>query len=229
MSSLRSEGRTRWFVRARQAGLLSALPPRSWQTLSALLSFETCDGDCPFTPEHLAVALGISPDEAGGRLQELLLCAWNGMPLLELVYDGNGAVQGAHLSFLSLLDEGANAATENAAGGISKPTIPPSDLPSPERIVAPTSEVETEAKGRATGRSGPLMRDRTGGGEADDLRDRMEAIGLYPDQAEELLRRYPEDRLLRQLEWLPHRKPRNPAAYFIRAVEENWAAPKEVV
>jgi hypothetical protein len=56
---------------------------------------------------------------------------------------------------------------------------------------------------------------------------RLEEAGLYPDQVDRLLSEYPEDRIKRQLDWLPVRKARVPAAMLVRAIEGDWGPPKE--
>jgi hypothetical protein len=63
--------------------------------------------------------------------------------------------------------------------------------------------------------------------EASGLALRLRDTGLYPDQVDRLLSSYPEDRIIRQLDWLPARKARVPAAMLVRAVEGDWGPPKE--
>lgn len=55
----------------------------------------------------------------------------------------------------------------------------------------------------------------------------LAAVGLRAEQIEWLTRSFPVEQIQRQLEWLPKRGARNPAALLLRAVEGNWAAPKE--
>ena len=45
----------------------------------------------------------------------------------------------------------------------------------------------------------------------------------------QLLRAFPADRIRRQLNWLPARQARNPAAMLLRAVEQDWGPPREEV
>ncbi len=59
------------------------------------------------------------------------------------------------------------------------------------------------------------------------LKERLLAVGLLPDQAERLLTHFPEERIARQLAWLPRRGARNPAAFLLKAVANDWPAPKE--
>jgi len=59
------------------------------------------------------------------------------------------------------------------------------------------------------------------------LRAELERAGLRPEQAGRLLSEFPADLLRRQLAWLPRRGARNPAAFLIKAVENDWGEPKE--
>jgi hypothetical protein len=78
-------------------------------------------------------------------------------------------------------------------------------------------------------REPPILELPTGpeAGEQDGLMPELQAVGLNPEQIEWLLKRFPRERLRRQLDWLPRRQARNPAALLIRAVEGDWGAPRE--
>jgi hypothetical protein len=65
-------------------------------------------------------------------------------------------------------------------------------------------------------------------GTAPPLAPALEKVGLDTDQIESLLQRFPAERIRRQLDWLPHRQARNPAALLIRAIEQDWSAPREI-
>jgi len=55
----------------------------------------------------------------------------------------------------------------------------------------------------------------------------LETAGLRPEQVEWVLGHFPPDRIRRQLDWLPARQARNPAALLLRAIESDWGAPRE--
>jgi hypothetical protein len=55
--------------------------------------------------------------------------------------------------------------------------------------------------------------------------EKCRALGIAPTVLGVLIEQYPLDRLERQLAWLPARKPRDPAALFVRAVQEDWSQP----
>jgi len=59
------------------------------------------------------------------------------------------------------------------------------------------------------------------------LIDQLAILGLNPAQIDRLAQRFPEADVRRQLEWLPARGARNPAALLIRAIEQQWEEPKE--
>lgn len=56
---------------------------------------------------------------------------------------------------------------------------------------------------------------------------RCRALGVAPTVLDVLLEKYPLALLDKQLTWLPARHPRDPAAMFVRAVQENWDEPPQ--
>jgi hypothetical protein len=61
----------------------------------------------------------------------------------------------------------------------------------------------------------------------DDLASALAAVGLNPEQIAWLMRSFPQERLRRQLDWLPQRQARNPAALLLKAIEGDWGPPRE--
>ena len=59
------------------------------------------------------------------------------------------------------------------------------------------------------------------------LREALARVGLNSFQVDWLLRTYSAGRIQRQLDWLPAREAHNPPALLIRAIEQDWDAPKE--
>jgi len=57
------------------------------------------------------------------------------------------------------------------------------------------------------------------------VRTRCSCLGIALTVINVLLERYSLDRILRQLEWLPFRDPRDPAAMLISAVQGDWTRP----
>ena len=58
---------------------------------------------------------------------------------------------------------------------------------------------------------------KTLGAELVSLKDVGKTFGRGNKKIEALLQRFPAERIRRQLDWLPHRQARNPAALLIRA------------
>ncbi|HTE20973.1 MAG TPA: hypothetical protein VK689_21620 [Armatimonadota bacterium] len=187
----------RWLTTARREGLLTRLTAEAWHTLCAVLSFTSRDGRRPFTLEQLAHTLGLSPEHARQQLEQLTRIDWKGGPLATLEQATSGEVTGASLAPLDCLAR-------------------------PE--VASTPEVASVPEGAApTG---------TGSGEEPvasppGLVSELAAIGLDPGQIDWLTEHYRPERIRRQLDWLPRRGARNPAAMLIRAVEQDWEPPRE--
>ena len=201
-SSPAALGLARWFTAARQGGLLSALSAEDWQALCALLSFGTREGRCPFTLDQLAFALGTSREDALRRLGSLAFASWQGQSLLLLEQDASGEVVGAHLSHPDLFR--------------------PLDAPDGAGRSAPEAQDSAPAGVPGQGGAG----DAAGSPSPDlELEGRLAAVGLYPDQIDRLMGQYPPEQIRRQLEWLPARRARTPAALLIRAVEGDWGPP----
>jgi hypothetical protein len=87
-----------------------------------------------------------------------------------------------------------------------------------DRIAPPDASVATPADPDASAPSMPPP------GLAADL----ERVGLDAEQIQSLLHRFSAERIRRQLDWLSQRQARNPAALLIRAIEQDWSAPREV-
>ncbi len=60
------------------------------------------------------------------------------------------------------------------------------------------------------------------------LKRALVAVGVPDYRAGELLDTYPRGRIRRQLEWLPLRGARNPVAYLLAAIEQDYQAPPGV-
>lgn len=194
-----------WFTGARREGLLAHLRPEAWHTLSALLSFTTRDGRRLFTVEQLAVALGSNREGAEARLADLLSCRWQAAPLLTLETDPEGEVVGAELAPLELLAR-VQPSPESRSLGSGVDLVTPSARNVPDVVPLPAAPRKSSAT---------------------DLPDALAVVGLNAFQIDWLQQRFPEERILRQLEWLPTRAAYNPPALLIRAIEQDWDPPRE--
>jgi hypothetical protein len=86
-----------------------------------------------------------------------------------------------------------------------------------DRIAPPHESGPTPADPGESATAGPAL----------DLATDLERAGLDAEQIQSLLQRFPAERIRRQLDWLPRRQARNPAALLIRAIEQDWSAPRE--
>lgn len=188
----------RWFTSARREGLLALLAPEVWHTLSAILSFTSREGRRDFTLDQLAVALGQSREQARSRLETLTAIDWQGQPLATLERDREGEIAGAVLAPLEALAGARAPQPEPPSAADAAPVPAASDA-------TPASQAPKAA-----------------------LAAELAAVGLDPDQIDGVLTGFPQERIRRQLDWLPARQARNPAALLIRAIEQNWSAPREV-
>jgi hypothetical protein len=68
----------------RESGLLAALSPQEWHTLSLLLACVTANGDFIATADSLATSVGIGAGQMRARLAMLFKQRWRGEPLLRV-------------------------------------------------------------------------------------------------------------------------------------------------
>jgi hypothetical protein len=61
------------------------------------------------------------------------------------------------------------------------------------------------------------------------VRQKCRALGVATPVLDRLVARYPLEHLQKQLDWLPAREPRDPAAMFVRSVQEDWSPPAQYV
>ena len=73
---------TKVYSYARTSGLIAALGPRGWQTLTVLATYMDADGDCFPSQSEIADALKITRQAANERIKELLAFWWDGKPII---------------------------------------------------------------------------------------------------------------------------------------------------
>jgi hypothetical protein len=59
------------------------------------------------------------------------------------------------------------------------------------------------------------------------VRAACQELGIAPTVVDVLIENHAPDEILQQLEWLPFRSPRDPAAMLVSAVQGNWAQPSQ--
>jgi hypothetical protein len=80
-----------------------------------------------------------------------------------------------------------------------------------ERVV-PNPEQQPNSRRSTDPRRGQILRQLIG-------------LGVGGSVAEQLLQRFPLERIQQQLDWLPHRKARKPASMIVAAITENYDMP----
>jgi hypothetical protein len=80
-------------------------------------------------------------------------------------------------------------------------------------------------KGRSTRRNRGLSPDDAVLTDAEELVLDLVRIGVGLRKAQNLVDRYPADRIAQQLEWLPLRAARRPASLLIASIEHNYDPP----
>ena len=61
--------------------------------------------------------------------------------------------------------------------------------------------------------------------EVQDLRRKLEAVGLTRDQVDMLLGQFDAACVQQQLDWLPYRNAKNPAGFLVAAIVDDYEAP----
>ena len=230
------------FLRA--SGLLAFLPAEEVKTLLLLLTFVTSNGDIHPTLTELAYALRLSSRTMQQRMRQLAQTSWQGAPLVQELRRDNGLH--AWTPSPPLLT------TLSAQPGQIAP-LQTSFVPvtGREAIVAQTRSLYTRPRqeveediARRNGWNFPFpqvsgvdasqselnltadtMNPQDLRPDAWEVRSRLLAFGLKALQTDMLLARFDTERIRRQLDWLPARNARNPAAFLLAAIEKDYDPP----
>ncbi|MDF2441466.1 MAG: hypothetical protein JWN98_2450 [Abditibacteriota bacterium] len=218
----------------RTSGFLLALPPDEMKTFLLLLTFVTPNGDCRPTVSQLATALRLSEAKTRVRLERLLEVRWQEQPIVLPHHPGNC------LKAFTLMPGLLPVQEEK---GTAAPPAPLYRAAPREAVIEhsrrtygrPRAEVERQIEEQMGYKRPPETASDTVAGmpaPAEDshdpkarLRRDLLAVGLLPQQADELITHYDEVRIRRQLMWLPHRFVRNRAGFLLAAIKDDYAAP----
>ncbi len=201
----------------RTSGLLLALPPEEVKSLLLMLTFVTPNGWCQPAVQQLAGAMRVSEAKARARMKRLQDFRWQDRALVNEIKRDSGMDSFA----LSPAVVGRQDAPEPAE---ATPSLPPS---SRDVIIArsralyarPRAEVER------------MIAEQMGWKEVGDspearLRRRLMGVaGLLREQIDLLIAQYPQERIERQLAWLPHRRAKSPARFLMAAIENDYDPP----
>lgn len=206
----------------RTSGLLMELSDEAAKTLLSVITFLTPDGRLQATVTQVAAALRVSDKTARDRIMRLSAITWQGKPIAFLLpreSGMDGIVLSPHL--VSYEEEG----TEAPIVGPTIPTAGRSAVMERSRALyaRPRAEVERmvmEQLGYPTS-------------EAEDTLDRqvrrsLNAFGLSQDEIEDLIARFPIEKIERQIAWMGFRKAKSPKRYLMAAIEGDYDAPVEV-
>lgn len=236
----------------RTSGFLGALPPEELKNFLLLLSFVTPNGHIAPTLPQLAAALRVSQAKARARMERLTALRWHNQPIVLSHQLGNGldAFTPAP-GFLPLREESADQPVNTQAPYQAAPRAV--IIEQSRRLYGrPRAEVERQIAARMGWKkpddasSSPKpdsdsavsalvdsdTAESTKAGSAivqgvpnPTLRDELLDVGLQPEQADSLLKRYDEIRIRRQLMWLPYRTVRNRAGFLLAAIKDDYEAP----
>jgi predicted transcriptional regulator len=213
----------------RSSGLLAFLSPEDLQTLITLLTFVDESGRCELRARTLARALNLSEDQAQRRLRKLCSVRWQGKPL---VMRENGRKKGRFLAhrYQVMEIEGLELAPDGEPE-VSRPAAPSADdegeAPNDTRIAANSANgcdsrvVMNNINNKHTKEKQREAKE----GEKKRIFNMLLDCGVSRPIASRLLVKFPEDRVARQIEMLPFRNPREPAAMLINAIVDDWSAP----
>ncbi len=201
----------------RHSGLLKVMPPDLLQILVALLTFHDSRGEVKASASHLAEALGIHPDQAEQRLQQLCGYTFDGAPI---VFPSTEHTFALSKRVGVPIDIAPSTAT---------PTEPPYATVPREELVRRSREryatPRTEAEAMVEEQLGVMPAQPVPEGREGEAYQAMLAVGMADAEARKLLAESPIEQIEEQIEWLPERGARNPARLLSAAIRGNYAPP----
>jgi len=226
----------------RTSGFLSAIEPEELHSLLVLLSFLSPDGRLMAFTLSLAQALGTSPAKARARFERLCEGRWLGQPIVFATQLGDGLDGFAPTpGFIPLVEEPQH----DQHGPMIRVVPREAVIAHSRRTYARTrGEVEREIEAMMNWKkpqpSPPLQQGTPPqrvtpppaitppavNPEQAELHAQLLEVGLLPEQADDLLKRYDALRIRRQLAWLPRRRAKNAAGYLLAAIKDDYAAPR---
>lgn len=230
----------------RISGLLARLSPQDLQTLVCLLTYADSDGRCMLSGRDVGRALNLSEKQGIERLKRLRQLRFHGKPLVTT--DGGKHLRRFARSRYRILP------APGLQIGLRKPRGEEAEdrgSPSQEALfpLPPGETVKFLATGGRPGKPTSGSRGDTAGGNdagnynnktTEQTKDEGEVkegkkkrvlfrllrdLGVNEPMAVDMVRSYPAGRIRRQMEMLPYRDARDPAAMLVKAIREDWDAP----
>jgi hypothetical protein len=217
----------------RTSGFLFALQSEELRSFLLLLTFVTNDGRIAPEISQLAEALGTSKIAARARIERLVKARWLGQAIVTQQSE-NGWLSYSPAPGVLPLHE-----AEHHEPVVTYKAAPREAIIEHSRrtYARPRAEVEQQIEAQFAGRIKPpsptstsvkqrVMTYLSPQDEATlQLKQTLIGVGVYPEQADELLAEYDHLRIKRQLAWLPHRGARQPAGFLIAAIRDDYEAP----
>ena len=205
----------------RTCGLLQALPAEEVKSLLFLFTFLSPNGWCrPSVPE-LAEAMRLSEAKVRARMARLAAFSWLGRPLVTEVRRESGLD--------AFVPAPTIVAVREAPQQPVAPEVPLYRAAGREAVIAHSRAHYARPRAQVEQEIAEMMGWKEEGDSPEaTLRRRLLSVGLLREQVDLLLAQFPQERIARQLEWLPYRNAKNPAALLVAAIEGDYEAPLPV-
>lgn len=197
------------------SGLLAHLPKELLPVLLALLSQVQPSGEVRADTVTIARISGLHPDEAEVRLHRLASFPSAEQPLAYL----SESVWRASKQYCVPTPQTLAAAAQEPGQESYRPAPKEQVIAySREQYATPVAEAERQVEAQLG--IEPLPE-----GEVGEVLQALLNVGMHPDSAQDLVAKYPPERIKAQLHWLPKRSARNPARYLISAIQKDFGPP----
>ncbi|BCM94113.1 hypothetical protein IAD21_06016 [Abditibacteriota bacterium] len=208
----------------RSSDFLAIIAPDEFKSLLVLLTFLSPDGRCGASVGQLAQVLRLSHGKTRARFERLAAVRWQGQTIVLHTQWGDGLDGFAPApGFIPVIEEPQKEAIVPPIAVLPRQAV----IEHSRRIYARSrSEVERQIEEMMNWRKVPLPSITSLSSKEQKLKDELVTVGLLPEQAEELMRRFDSLRIRRQLAWLPLRAAKNKAGYLLAAIKDDYAAPR---
>ena len=207
----------------RTSGFLAAIGLDEFKSLLLLFTFLSADGRCAASVPQLAQSLRLSQGKARARFERLAAVRWQGQAIV-LHAKWGGGLDGFSPApgFIPTIEEPLGDSLSPMLTVLPREVV----IEHSRRTYARTrAEVEREIEEMMNWRKKTEPQPALSPDEQ-KLHDELIAVGLLPEQAQELMKRFDPVRIRRQLAWLPLRAAKNKAGYLLAAIKDDYAAPR---
>ena len=223
--SFRPDARLTVTPALRTSGLLLRIPAEDLRTLLLMLTFLHPNGNVQPSVTELAAAMRVPQAVARHRLRQLANFKWQDRPVVHELRRESGldaftpsprilgtetVAEVPHVSPPPILAAGRDAVLAHSRATYARPR----------------QEVEDEIAQRNGWRpiGAAVVQE-----DASETVRRLQAIGIGRFEAAGLVEEFGEEKVNRQMDWLPLRGARDPARYLVAAVRGGYAPPREAI